>query len=330
MFCKKCGNNLPDNAKFCNKCGAPQVHPDISTTPPEKKEPEKLESGTSNTRKYIVIGIVGIIAVIIIAAVFFYVILGAGFFVTQKSQENSDITYGGASTPTSTVYDDYVASYSWDGKLEEKIFYRVTLVDKLTMLYRNFIDPLVTKSIPYPHIEFISINAPEGTIAYIKDNMGTVSFPNRMGDTNDISRIKSLSQKNEVGIYRAGGFEPGVYPVIYDFRFYPLIEYDQSAVHLNIQLLHQNAHPTYERVKILVPEKSVKEIYFSPSHLIVEKNNDSIIATGQLAENENLNFEVILEKDTLKTLSGFPNYTENIISRTETAYPNQNPFIPFA
>ena len=21
MFCKKCGNKLPDNAKFCNKCG---------------------------------------------------------------------------------------------------------------------------------------------------------------------------------------------------------------------------------------------------------------------------------------------------------------------
>ena len=21
MFCEKCGNNLPSNAKFCNKCG---------------------------------------------------------------------------------------------------------------------------------------------------------------------------------------------------------------------------------------------------------------------------------------------------------------------
>jgi len=328
MLCKKCGSNLPDDAKYCEKCGAVQIRPDTSSIPSHKEENNKLESGTSKLGKFYIIGIV---ALVIIAAVFFYVILGAGFFATQKGQDNSYTTKGGAdplSTPTSTLYDDYMASYSWDGKLEETFFYRVTSSDKFTMLNRNFNLPLVTKSIPDPHIEFLSIYVPDGTVAYIKDNRGTVSLPNGTADTNVISKIKSLSHENEVGIYRAGGFEPGIYPVVYNFRFYPHIEYDQSAVHLNIKLLDQNTHPAYERIKIIVPEKSVREIYFSPSHLIVKKNNNTIIATGKLAENEALNFEVILEKDTLETLSGFPLFTENIIRKTEAAYPNQNPFLP--
>jgi len=201
-------------------------------------------------------------------------------------------------------------------------------VDKFTMLNRNFDVPLVTKSIPEPHIEFLSINAPEGFVPYIRDNRGTVSLLNGMIGTNAESKIKLKSYENEVGIYNARGFEPGIYTVVYNFRFHPPIEYDQSAVHLNIKLLDQNTHPAYERIKIIVPEKSVREIYFSPSLLIVKKNNNTIIATGKLAENEALNFEVVLEKDTLETLSGFPIYTENITSKTEAAYPHQNPFVP--
>lgn len=331
MFCKKCGNNLPDNTKFCDKCGALQIRSDTSSIPSHKEENNKLESGTSKLGKFYIIGIVGIVALVIIAAVFFYVILGAGFFATQKGPDNSDTTMGGAvtpSTPTSTLYDDYMASYSWDGKLEETFFYRVTSSDKFTMLSRNFDGPLVTKSISNPHIEFLNIYVPDGTVPYIKDNMGTVSLLNGMVDTNVVSKIKSLSYENEVGIYKASGFEPGIYTVVYNFRFHPQIEYDQSAVHLNIKLLDQNTHPAYERIKILVPEKSVREIYFSPSHLTVKKNNNTIIATGKLAENEALNFEVLLENDTLETLSGFPIYTENIIRKMKTAYPNQNPFIP--
>ena len=37
MFCKKCGNKLPDNAKFCNKCGQ-QINA------PLKKEEQKIET----------------------------------------------------------------------------------------------------------------------------------------------------------------------------------------------------------------------------------------------------------------------------------------------
>ncbi len=31
MFCRKCGNMLPDNAKFCNACGAPVERPQEQT-----------------------------------------------------------------------------------------------------------------------------------------------------------------------------------------------------------------------------------------------------------------------------------------------------------
>jgi flagellin FlaB len=88
MFCKKCGNNLPDNAKYCEKCGAPQIRHDTSSITSHKDETNKLEPGTSNLLKYAIIGIVGIIAlVIIISVVLSYVSLGAGFVTTQKAQE---------------------------------------------------------------------------------------------------------------------------------------------------------------------------------------------------------------------------------------------------
>jgi WD40 repeat protein len=331
MFCKKCGNSLPDNAKFCDKCGTHQIRPDVPCTSTNIQKSIVPESTASKRRKYIIIGIVGMIVLVLIAAAFFSVIQGANFFASQKSQETIDTTNGGVesspSVPISTFDDDYTASYLWDGTLEEKFLYRVTNSDKFTMLYRNFYDPLVIKSISDPHIKFINMNGPDGTISYIKDSSGTVSFPDGVHDA-DISKIESLSQKNEVGIYKAGGFDPGIYPVVYNFKFYPPIEYDQSGVHVNIKLFNQNTHPSYERIKILVPEKSVREIYFRPSHLVVRKNNDMIVATGKLAKNEVLGFEVILEKDTLETLSGFPTYTENVLNKTEAAYPHQNPFVP--
>jgi hypothetical protein len=277
-------------------------------------------------------GIIGLFSLVLIVTVFFYGLQGSDFLASQKSQGSIDTTNGGVvsspSTPPSGQYNAYAASYSWDGILEETFLYQVSGSDNFSMLYRNFNEPLETTSVPNPHIEVLSIDGPDGTIAYIKDNMGTVSFPHGEQVVNVIQKIEAQSQKNEVGVYRSGGFDPGVFSVIYNFKFYPTIEYDQSAIHLNIKLLAQNAHPAYERITIIVPENPVKEIYFSPSHLIVKKNNNQIIATGRVAENEDIGFEVILEKDTLETLPGFPLYTDNVIKKTESAYTNQAPFIP--
>jgi archaeal flagellin FlaB len=85
MFCNKCGNNLPDNAKFCERCGAPQIRSDSSCTPSQRDETHKVESKSSNQLKYVIVGI--IVLVIIAIVVLYYVQLGAEYFTTQKGQE---------------------------------------------------------------------------------------------------------------------------------------------------------------------------------------------------------------------------------------------------
>jgi archaeal flagellin FlaB len=91
MFCKKCGNNLPDNAKYCEKCGTSQIRPDIPRGTTHADTSSTSVSGISkpsNLLKYIIIGIVGIVAlVIVISVVLSYMALGAGFVATQTPQE---------------------------------------------------------------------------------------------------------------------------------------------------------------------------------------------------------------------------------------------------
>lgn len=46
MFCQYCGMKLPDNARFCSKCGKPVTMPDLSSdeqTPSRFRKPESLE-----------------------------------------------------------------------------------------------------------------------------------------------------------------------------------------------------------------------------------------------------------------------------------------------
>jgi hypothetical protein len=332
MFCKKCGNNLPDNAKYCEKCGTSQIRPDVPRGTPHADTGSMPITVASKQRNYIIIGIIGLLFLVLIAAVFFYVQQGADFVASQKSQAPVSGPVTGVASQPSTLLSgldgDYSASYSWDGTLDEKYWFRVTSLNDFSMLFRAFSVPLVTASSPIPHIEFITMGGPDGTISYVKDSTGTVSFPHGMPDANVISTIKSKSQENEAGVYRAEGFAPGIYPIVYRFKFYPSVEYDQSAVHLNIKLQGQGAHMAYDQVRVTVPATSVREIYFTPSHLAVTKNNNLIIATGSVAENEDLGFEVILERNILDSLPGFPVYTENVIGKAEAAYPNQRPFVP--
>ena len=124
MFCTKCGNNLPDNAKFCDKCGTLQTRPDISRISSDKEKTVESESGTPTTQKwgkYLFLGIIGIIAlVIIIAAVFSYVSMGSDVIANQKNTGPSD---GGTLTtppiPTLTPASDLSAEFirgTWSGQ----------------------------------------------------------------------------------------------------------------------------------------------------------------------------------------------------------------------
>ena len=56
--------------------------------------------------------------------------------------------------------DNYIAVFSWDGKLEETFNYRVTSLSNFTMLYRYFNAPLVTEYIPYLILNFLAFIPP--------------------------------------------------------------------------------------------------------------------------------------------------------------------------
>jgi flagellin FlaB len=90
-FCPTCGKPLQfENAEICPNCGVRIKSPTISP-PSQSKE--------SNIGKYLIIAIILFIGIIILAVVFSYVVLGAGFFSTQKAQET--VYKGGAQE---TVY----------------------------------------------------------------------------------------------------------------------------------------------------------------------------------------------------------------------------------
>ena len=90
-FCPTCGKQLPvENAEICPKCGVRVQSP--TKSPPKQSEGSKIGL-------YIIIAIVLFVGFIIVAAVFSYVVLGAGFFTTQKAQET--VYKGGAQE---TVY----------------------------------------------------------------------------------------------------------------------------------------------------------------------------------------------------------------------------------
>jgi len=77
----------------------------------------KKESAFSGLEAAIVL-----IAFVVVAAVFSYVMLGAGFFATQKSQE---VTYSGMKQATSNLILDGMiyGSYSSTGGLDKLYFY---------------------------------------------------------------------------------------------------------------------------------------------------------------------------------------------------------------
>ena len=91
-FCPTCGKQLPvENAEICPKCGVRVQSP--TKSPPKQSEGSKIGL-------YIIIAIVLFVGFIIVAAVFSYVVLGAGFFTTQKAQET---VYTGVGQATSNI-----------------------------------------------------------------------------------------------------------------------------------------------------------------------------------------------------------------------------------
>jgi hypothetical protein len=68
-YCRNCGNDLPDDARFCSNCGQPQdtptSHQEQSTAPDSPKSPPpKQKQGLSRTTKAVIV----VIGIVLIAA----------------------------------------------------------------------------------------------------------------------------------------------------------------------------------------------------------------------------------------------------------------------
>ena len=57
MFCSNCGKQIPDNTKFCNHCGAPQVT-NSQSTPAPCVNAEQPDQKPAKTRTKTIIGII--------------------------------------------------------------------------------------------------------------------------------------------------------------------------------------------------------------------------------------------------------------------------------
>ena len=142
MFCEKCGNQLRDEAKFCQKCGAAVVNSD-SEDSMEKSDPEPIErceerrSKSCNTRKRLLI--IGVSVTLFVSALTVCVVFF--FFNRHESapeQSNQKHEDGLKNLPTTVKeYSDEIDQEYSDGSFteSERIFESETtqLVEETTV-----------------------------------------------------------------------------------------------------------------------------------------------------------------------------------------------------
>lgn len=108
MFCEYCGNDLPENAKFCNKCGKPvkQVQPaaqaqtkmPVTQAPAEKAKPKKTRKEKAPKEKKksgkLLIVLVVVLILVLGASVGLAALLlsddSGGFFSVFHQEEEAD------------------------------------------------------------------------------------------------------------------------------------------------------------------------------------------------------------------------------------------------
>ena len=101
----------------------------------------------------------------------------------------------------SLVVDQYEAALYGNGTLTEAYTYDVKSSGEYRMLYRSWDVPLTLNGSTVPNVRFVAMEAPEGTIGYIKDYNGVVTIPGTSGTSPARSVIGSLAELNEAGIY---------------------------------------------------------------------------------------------------------------------------------
>jgi hypothetical protein len=134
-----------------------------------------------------------------------------------------------------------------------------------------------------------------------------------------VNFITGTAEKSEVGIYNPAYFQAGTYTVTYRYDLHPPVEYDDEHAHLNIRLV--NEHVPYRDLSITYPEHSVAEIYPHPPGLRVDRTGGNYVISGRLAADEILGLELLLSRDALQELDGFPAFVSDVAGKTRAANP---------
>ena len=208
---------------------------------------------------------------------------------------------------------DYVATLYPNGTLVEEFNYRLNVGGK-RFLFRNWDAPLTLEYVNYPHIEFVKIVNPPGTVAYVKDADGYVSYPDSLGSY--YYDVERLAYRSEVGAFNPGYYDPGTYRVVYVYVVRPPLEYDSTDTHLNLKLASE--HIPYKNAQVTLADPGyVDEVYPHPPNLVKRENSVGITFSGSIAENELLEIEMLINEG--HEFSGFMTPVEDVRKKTEDA-----------
>lgn len=164
MFCKNCGNEIKDNAKFCSRCGTPAISDNSeqqntdtadnnSKSDSEQKAEEfanKVGHGCAGVYMLLIaIGIIGVLIVVIGLIIMGIKYIAHGKFDTEEVQEAyledyDDMTIGEAFEDYSYFFD-----ISWSENTER---YGVEEIDVITFsatieMYDNYSDTYINEPI---------------------------------------------------------------------------------------------------------------------------------------------------------------------------------------
>jgi hypothetical protein len=95
--------------------------------------------------------------------------------------------------------DEYEAVWYENGTLVERYTYNVPASGQYRMLFRTWDFTLALEPLDQPHIEFVGMTAPEGTVGYARDYAGRVAVADP-ADAGQLPAIADLALPNEVGI----------------------------------------------------------------------------------------------------------------------------------
>ncbi len=218
----------------------------------------------------------------------------------------------------------YDAVFFENGTLVERYTYDVHAAGEYRMLFRYWDAPLTFAAIDRPHIEFLGMTAPPGTVGYVKDSGGEVRTAAGTASPEDLATIRDLALENEVGLFNPGYFTPGTYTVEYRYRVRPPVEYDNQWAHLNLKLVDE--HVPYRDLRITLPfAGDIEEVYTHPPTLNVERTADAVVITGSASQDDALNVEMVLNPAFTKKVGGFGTFVPDV--RQKAADANRWPAI---